>query len=59
MQLLGADGALLDHGGGGRYAAVGGAVVADATVDGPIGDGIAGIDGRGLRWSVVSTTAMS
>ena len=47
VQLLGADGALLDHGGGGRYAAVGGAVVADATVDGSIvEDGIAGIDGR-------------
>ena len=47
VQLLGADGALLNHGGGGRYAAVGGAVVADATVDGSIvEDGIAGIDGR-------------
>jgi signal transduction histidine kinase len=47
VQLLGADGALLDHGGGGRYAAVGGAVVADATVDGSIvEDGVAGIDGR-------------
>ena len=46
VQLLGADGPL-DHGGGGRYAAVGGAVVADATVDGSIvEDGIAGIDGR-------------
>jgi signal transduction histidine kinase len=47
VQLLGAHGALLDHAGGGRYAAVGGALVADATVDSSIvEDDVAGIDGR-------------
>jgi signal transduction histidine kinase len=47
VQLLDADGALLDHGGGGRDPAVGGAVVADATVDGLIlEDDVVGIDGR-------------
>jgi signal transduction histidine kinase len=47
VQLLGADGALLDHAGGGRYAAVGGTAVAEAAVDGAIReDDVAGIDGR-------------
>ena len=47
VQLLGADGALLDHAGGGRYAAVGGATLASATGDGAIfEDDVAGIDGR-------------
>jgi signal transduction histidine kinase len=47
VQLLGADGALLDHAGGGRYAAVGGAVVAEVTTDGSIlEEDVAGIDGR-------------
>jgi two-component system, OmpR family, sensor kinase len=47
VQLLGADGALLDQAGGGRYAAVGGPVVADATVAGSILErDVPGIDGR-------------
>ena len=47
VQLLDADGALLDHGGGGRDPAVGNAVVADATVDAlTLEDDVVGIDGR-------------
>jgi two-component system, OmpR family, sensor kinase len=47
VQLLDADGVLLDHGGGGRAAAVGGVVVAGATAEGSIvEDEVAGIDGR-------------
>ena len=45
VQLLDADGAVLDHGGGGRDPAVGNAVVADATVDAlTLEDDVAGID---------------
>jgi two-component system, OmpR family, sensor kinase len=47
VQLLDADGALLDHAGGGRDPAVGGVLVADATVDGLIlEEDVAAIDGR-------------
>jgi signal transduction histidine kinase len=47
VQLLDADGALLDHAGGGRDPAVGGVLVADAAVDGlTLEDEVAGIDGR-------------
>jgi two-component system OmpR family sensor kinase len=47
VQLLDADGALLDHAGGGRDPAVGGVLVADATADGLIlEEDVAAIDGR-------------
>ena len=47
VQLLDAGGSLLDHAGGGRTAAVGGAVISGATVHGALDEAdLAGIDGR-------------